>query len=57
MNKENKVETDTTDIFGQFAIWAWGRKIPTEIFKLQRFIRRSPLGQYIRHLENEIDSK
>jgi len=44
-----------TDIYGEFAIWLWGRKIPIEIFKCQRFIRKSPLGKYIKRLEITIE--
>ena len=42
---------DKTDIYGAFAIWAWGKNIPSEVCELQRFMRKSPLGKYIRNLE------
>ena len=44
---------EKTDIWGEFAIWLWGKSIPKEIFKAQRFFRKSPLGKYIRHLERK----
>ncbi len=47
------MKKDRTDIYGVFAIWVWGKKMPTEIYKLQRFMRKSPLGEYIRKLEKE----
>lgn len=40
-----------TDIFGETAIWLWGKKIPTEIGELQKLLRRSPLGKYIKEIE------
>lgn len=43
--------TKKTDIFGETAIWLWGKKIPTEIGELQKLLRRSPLGKYIKEIE------
>lgn len=48
------VMKDRTDIFGAFAIWARGKTIPTEIFKLQQFMRKSPLGKHITKLEKQL---
>jgi len=42
---------DKTDVYGETAIWLWGKKIPTEVFELQKLLRKSPLGKYIRKLE------
>ena len=48
-----KKDSDKTDVYGEFAIWLWDKKIPIEIFKCQRFIRKSPLGKYIKKLEKD----
>uniref|UniRef100_A0A6M3Y286 Uncharacterized protein n=1 Tax=viral metagenome TaxID=1070528 RepID=A0A6M3Y286_9ZZZZ len=48
---------DKTDIWGATAIWLWGKTIPTEVFKLQRLLRKSPLGKYIKKLELTQDKK
>lgn len=44
----------TTDIFREFALWAWGKTIPTEVFKLQKFMKKSPLGKYTQKLEQTL---
>ena len=49
-----KKSVERTDVYGEFAIWLWGKTIPTEIFECQRFIRKSPLGKYIKKLEKEV---
>jgi hypothetical protein len=46
-------EVDKTDIFGETALWVWGKSIPLEIFEFQRFLRKSPIGKYVRKLEKE----
>jgi DNA repair exonuclease SbcCD ATPase subunit len=43
-----------TDVYGEFAIWVWGKKIPTEIAECQKFMRESPLGDYIRELDGKL---
>ena len=50
---KKKKEFYRTDIFGEFAVWVWGKCIPTEVYKCQIFMRKSPLGRYIRKLEKE----
>ena len=45
-----------TDIYGEFAIWLWGKKMPMEIFEAQKFIRNSPLGEYVKELESRSTS-
>jgi hypothetical protein len=41
------------DVFEEFAVWSWGKIVPTEVKKLRRFIIRSPIGRYILTIEKE----
>ena len=43
-----------TDVFGEHAIWVWGKACPKYIDEYQRFLRKSPLGEYVNKLERKI---
>ena len=44
----------TEIIWGATAIWLWGKPITGEIFELQRLLRKSPLGKYVKELEAKV---